>query len=315
MANRPPLAAAAVTFALVALAVAPFYDPVPRAQGAGETPGSPGGRIAITIDDVPWTGPRPPTRSVRADNQRLLSALKRRDVPVAGLVTCSSLRDGELLEPWLEAGATLGNHSYSHLDLNSTPLSRWLADVARCDSTLAAITGTRPVYFRYPYLHRGGTRHVRDSARSALLAQGRTIAPVSVDNSEWLLARPYVEAVAAGDSARISKIGQAYVDHILEAVAHFQAVARSRLGRDVDHILLLHANAPAADHLGSLLDRLAAEGFEFISLEEALRDPVYVRPDGYLGRKGLSWLYRFEPATPDLAEWDDAEAARLRRWF
>ena len=98
-------------------------------------------------------------------------------------------------------------------------------------------------------------------------------------------------------------------------MAHFQEVARTRLGRDVDQILLLHANALAADHLGSLLDALKAQGYDFISLEEALRDPVYDRADGYTGRKGLSWLYRFEPAIPEGAEWDDREEAHLRALF
>jgi hypothetical protein len=35
--------------------------------------------------------------------------------------------------------------------------------------------------------------------------------------------------------------------------------------------------------------------------------------DDYLGPAGRSWLYRIEPAMPERAEWDDAEADRLKR--
>ncbi len=98
----------------------------------------------------------------------------------------------------------------------------------------------------------------------------------------------------------------------MEALDHAREVARRKVGRDVDHVLLLHANALVADHMGALLDTLQAEGFRFVSLGEALRDPIYQRADGYAGPKGLSWLYRAVPATPGDVEWDDAAASRLR---
>ncbi len=90
-------------------------------------------------------------------------------------------------------------------------------------------------------------------------------------------------------------------------------MARRKFGRDVDHVLLLHANVLVADRLGALLDSLSARGFTFVSLEEALSDPVYARPDGYTGPHGLSWLYRAEPATPEDVAWDEAREAALRR--
>ena len=102
------------------------------------------------------------------------------------------------------------------------------------------------------------------------------------------------------------------VEHIVAATRHTREVARRKLGRDVDHILLLHASTLVADNLDAVLSALEAQGFEFISLEEALRDPVYQRPDSYLGSKGVSWLYRIDPLSEADVAWDDAEADRLR---
>lgn len=170
-------------------------------------------------------------------------------------------------------------------------------------------------WFRYPYLGRGQTVKRRDQGFAALEKMGQRIAPVSVDNSEWALARPYVEALNAGDTATAAAIGAAYVDHLVTATRHFRAVARERVGRDIAHVLLLHASALAADHLGAALDAIRAEGLTFVDLETAMRDPVYARPDAFAGHAGVSWLYRLAPVSADRWKWDDAQLEGLRRRF
>ena len=50
------------------------------------------------------------------------------------------------------------------------------------------------------------------------------------------------------------------------------------------------------------------------SLGEVLADPVFLEPDGYAGRRGLSWLYRVEPAIDD-DPWDEAAVAEIEARF
>jgi peptidoglycan/xylan/chitin deacetylase (PgdA/CDA1 family) len=274
---------------------------------------APGPRIAITIDDLPWNGPAPAEGRLAA-TERLLEALADRGVIATGFVRCAGIGpDAPLLQTWLEHGMTLGNHSESHRDLNSAPLELWLGDVRTCDARLRKVVGGPVRYFRYPMLHQGPTLERREAALDLLHELDYEIAHVSVDNSEFMLSRPYEAALSAGDSLEARRIGALLVDHILKAVRHAQDVARRKVGRDVDHVLLLHATLMVSDHMASLLDALAAEGFRFVSLEEALSDPVYQLPDDYTGRTGLSWLYRIQPASPEDADWDDAQAARIRR--
>lgn len=272
----------------------------------------PGPRIAITIDDLPWNGPAP-AEGRDAATERLLDALASRGVVATGFVRCAGIGpDATLLRMWLERGMALGNHSESHRDLNSAPLEVWLADIRTCDARLSDIVG-RPVhFFRYPMLHQGPTLERRQAALAVLRELGYEIAHVSVDNSEFMLSRPYELALSAGDTVEARRIGRLLIDHVVAATRHAQDVARRKVGRDVNHVLLLHATLLVSDHLGALLDALADEGFEFVTLEEALNDPVYDIPDGYIGRTGLSWLYRMEPASVEDAIWDDAEAARIR---
>ena len=103
--------------------------------------------------------------------------------------------------------------------------------------------------------------------------------------------------------------------HAVAATRHHRQVARARAGREPAHVLLLHASALAADHLGDLLAPLEAEGVRFIDLETALADPIYALPDDYAGPIGMSWLYRFAHATPEAWTWDDAQQRALSARF
>jgi peptidoglycan/xylan/chitin deacetylase (PgdA/CDA1 family) len=270
--------------------------------------------LAVTIDDLPWIGAVRPGET-RADAlRRLADALVARDVPAMAFANCQRLGAGApSVRQWLDAGLEVGNHSAAHLDLNRAPLRQWLADVQSCHVAVQQLTGDDTVWFRYPFLHQGPTAERQQAALDLLEQLGSPIAHVTIDTADWILAVAYSEAVAAGDVARADAIGSAFVEHVLRATAHYQDVARRKVGRDVAHVVLLHANLLVADHVGELLDALAARGFRFISVAEAHRDPVYDAADEYTGGDGLSWLYRMAPATPEEMAWDDAEAARLRR--
>lgn len=269
-------------------------------------------QLAVTIDDVPWTGARTAdSATVAQGTSRILAALARHGVPAVGFVVCDAME----LHPaataeWLYQGLELGNHTQSHRDINQG-LTPWLRDVRSCAEQLSRLAPQR--YFRYPMLHRGASQREYHRARSLLDSLGLTVAPVTMDNSEWLLARGYQAALAAGDRVMQRLIADGYLDHMKRVARRARTTALDRLGRDVPHVLLLHANQLNADQLDRLLSMLVAE-FEarFITLDQALADPVYRLPDGYRGTQGLSWLYRVEPARPELAEWDEREESRLR---
>jgi peptidoglycan/xylan/chitin deacetylase (PgdA/CDA1 family) len=306
--------------------------------------------MAITIDDLPWIGAVRPGTTREDALALMIEAFVSRGVPALGFLNCDRAGPGAPLpRMWLEAGLELGNHTAAHLDLNEAPLDQWLRDVRSCHAMVRELTASvqaaataQPApaelqaaaeptdvppasagqagapatrtWFRYPFLHQGPTAERQEAAVDLLQELGSPIAHVTIDNSDWILAVAYGDAVTAGDAPRAVAIADAFIDHILRATEHYQQVALEREGRDVPHVLLLHANLLVAEHIGRLLDRLATErGFRFVSVEAAHRDPVYDRPDGYTGSRGLSWLYRIAPPAPELAAWDDAEAQRLRQ--
>jgi peptidoglycan/xylan/chitin deacetylase (PgdA/CDA1 family) len=275
---------------------------------------APRGAIAVTIDDLPWAGATAPGESRLEATHRLLEKLAANDVAATGFVNCGRTSpDDPVLKAWLEAGMKLGNHTDDHLSLNTAETADWIAGARNCQDVLRELTGGAVVPFRYPFLQRGQTPESYGAARSALDSLDAPVAPVTIDTSDWILATAYIDALRSGDEERRRAVGDALVEHVARQAAHYREVARERVGRDVAHVLLLHANAVEADYLDAVLQRLRTDGYDFISLESAMKDPVYRLKDDYLGPAGRSWLYRIEPAMPELAEWDDAEADRLKR--
>jgi peptidoglycan/xylan/chitin deacetylase (PgdA/CDA1 family) len=297
------------------LAAASFLAAPGCVRGARPAPAPPL-RIAVTLDDLPWQGATAPGETRMHATRRLLEVLRARGVPATGFVNCDRIEPGEpILEAWLAAGMDLGNHTSGHLDLNRTDLDAWVADVESCHAVLARL-GPRAVhYFRYPMLHEGATEERRAAAAAAVRRLGYVRADVTVDNSEWILGGAYSRALKrGGDEAAQRALGERYVQHVAAAVAHFDGLSKEALGRSIPHVLLLHANALAADHLGAALDALRAQGATFVSLGDALADPAYAAPERYVGPKGLSWLYRIHPELLERAgRWDDEQADALQQ--
>ena len=296
---------------LVALSVLPSV--AAEASESGEQQSI---RLAITLDDLPWVGPLPSGDTAQQALERIAAVLRVHDAPATGFVVCNrAVEDEATLHAWAAWGNTLGNHSAAHRDLNRTPVDEWVADVAACDDYLERFGEAKLPLFRFPFLHEGDTSEKRARVVRALDELGLSKAHVTVDNSEWILTRAHARALAAGDARARRAVGDAFIKHILAAMHHADEVARRKVGRPVAQVLLLHANSVVEDYLDELLLALRKSGVEFISVNDALADPVYSRTDEYVGPKGLSWLYRMQPQSADDVAWDDAQADAISQRF
>lgn len=268
--------------------------------------------LAVTIDDVPYVGPVAPGRTRTEAIDRILAAAREHEAPITAFVTCRNAeRDGSDLRAWASDGVELANHSYSHRALDDLGLEGWRADVSRCQARITDVTGATPRFFRYPFLRTGSDRALRDAGLAALGELSLRRAPVTIDTSEWALVRPYVAALRAGETERADAIAEAYVDHLRMAARRYVGLAADLGHPRAPQVLLLHANALATDHLGAVLTMLRDEGFAFVSLEDAMRHPLYAREDHYAGDIGLSWLHRIAPGLEPAWAWDAAQRHAL----
>lgn len=280
---------------------------LPACAAGGEGPPEPGPvrRIAVTIDDLPVAPPnRHGIEAQRRITAGLLAALAGHGVPAIGFVNENRLeRDGTLdprrvalLEQWLEAGLELGNHTYSHPDLHRVPLAEFLRDVGRGERVtrpLLAARGLAPRYFRHPFLHTGRDPETRRAVEAFLAERGYRVAPVTVDNSEWVFGGAYARAYEAGDREAMRRLGDAYLVYMEAVVAYYEDQSRRLFDREIPQVLLIHAYALNADRLDGLLGMLERRGYRFVSLDEALEDPAYRSADRYTGSGGITWLHRW----------------------
>ena len=85
--------------------------------------------MAITVDDLPAHGALPPGTTRLAIAERMIRVLKQHAVPGAyGFLNAGQIdtspEHGDIVKAWVRAGFNLGNHTYSHMDINRVPVAR-----------------------------------------------------------------------------------------------------------------------------------------------------------------------------------------------
>lgn len=279
------------------------------ALAAGE-----GRQVAITIDDLPRGGDGGPSdlAGVRAMTDSLLRPFREQHIPVIGFVNGGrSQLDShglkQILGLWLDAGAELGNHSYSHPDINSVSLDEYTSDIVRGEAAIRqALTsrGKALEFYRHPYLHTGPTPQIKKGLQDFLDRRGYRVAPVTLDNADYAYAVAYLRPELQ------SRVRREYVPYMESIVEFFEQRSVEVFGREIPQILLIHANAMNAELMPELLGMFRRRGYRFVTLSTALADPAYRSPDEYAGRNGFSWIHRWSKTRgmapkgePDPPEW------------
>jgi len=272
--------------------------------------------VALTIDDLPRGGDGGGRTypEIRDMTERLLAPFRAQNIPVTGFVhpgqtelTAPDLR--RILDLWLDAGADLANHTWSHADLNRTPVAEYEQDILKADAVLRPIDearGKKLEFFRYPMLHAGSSAETKRLIEEFLAAHGYRNAPVTFDNSDYMFAALYMRPEF---HARVRK---EYVPYLESVVAFFERRSVEVVGREFPQILLLHSNELNSRTMPEILGMFRRRGYRFISLSDALNDEVYRLPENYVGPGGFSWIHRWSrtKGMPNKGEPDEPEWVR-----
>lgn len=279
-------------------------------------------RLAITFDDLPWVMLRnAPPADLAPNHARLLAELKQAHVPLIGFVNEGLLYQDNTLRPermqmlrdWLDAGFELGNHTRWHSDLHAVGVDAYEADILAGEQLLRpllAARGSRPRWFRHPYLRTGRTLQDKRAVQDFLSAHGYRIAPVTINSSEWIFAAAYRKLLDRGAGApELARLREAYLGYMQAKLRYYEERSIELLGYDVPQILLIHANELNASAFGDLVEMIRKQGYRFVSLDEAMQDPAYSRPDLYTSELGTSWIHRWAKAEhkPDTFFFGEAE--------
>lgn len=282
-----------------------------------------GRQVSITIDDLPrgGDGGSRSLADIRAMTEQLLRPFRGQKIPVIGFVNEGRQLDlgpeglRQILDMWLDFGADLGNHSYSHLNINNVPLDEYTADIVKGEPILRAALashGKTLRFYRHPFLFTGPTLEIKNGIQDFLQSHGYQVAPVTLDNSDYQYAALYTKPEYR------ERVRREYVPYLESIVTFFEKRSVEVVGREFPQILLLHASKLNSDMMPDLLAMFRRRGYAFISLDQALADEAYQLPDAYVGRGGISWIHRWSvtkgmkpKGEPDPPQWvQDAWGAR-----
>ena len=257
--------------------------------------------VALTFDDLPDA--LDDLAGMRRNTPELLRTLKLHNAPAIGFVNESKLHaPGELdartavLKQWVNAGMILGNHTFSHSRLFTTPLAKYEQDVINGEViTRRLMSGHKPyqLYFRHPYTSTGPNKEVKEAFEKFLAERGYKVAPFTIEDSDYIFNRLYVDARRDKDSELIERLRKAYLELNDAQFEFFERLSSEMFGREISQILLIHANDINADCLDQMLKRLESRGYHFVTLDQALEDKAYQTKDDYIGPNGPSWLHRW----------------------
>ena len=280
--------------------------------------------VAITIDDLPrgGDGGGGGFQEIREMTRRLLAPFREQKIAVVGFVNAgrTELAPQELrgiLDLWLDAGAELGNHTYSHADLNTVSIAEFEQEILKGEPALVwalQARGKKLEFFRYPMLHTGPVPEKKLAIERFLTAHGYRNAPVTLDNSDYMFAAAYQNPKLA------ARVKREYVPYLESVVAFFERRSVEVAGREFPQVMLLHASELNARMMPEILDMFRRRGYRWISLDQALEDAAYHLPENYVGRGGFSWIHRWSitkgmpnKGEPDEPAWVREAFAETRR--
>jgi peptidoglycan/xylan/chitin deacetylase (PgdA/CDA1 family) len=261
--------------------------------------------VAVTFDDLPATaGERGSDGEILAINRSIVGTVSKRGIPAVAFVNEVGLEADGRVDParvdalrlWLDAGLELGNHTYSHPSLNRVPREEYFDDILKGERVTKPLVESRGGtwrWFRHPFLQTGRDLDTKHAAETFLAEHGYRIAPVTIDNGEWIFAKAYATAAASHDAKAQKKLANEYVAYMNRKTDYWERSARALFGRDIPQILLVHANRLNADHFDRIAAMLVKRGYAFVPLDAAVSDPAYLSPDTFTGAGGISWIHRW----------------------
>jgi peptidoglycan/xylan/chitin deacetylase (PgdA/CDA1 family) len=238
-------------------------------------------QIAFTWDDLPAHGALPSGETRVEIGRKLIAAMKEAHMPpfygfVNGVFTQDEPLSAPMLKEWRDAGLQLGNHTWSHMNLNQHSLAEWEADTLKNEALLKTYMGDEDWHWlRYPNLAEGDTPQKRDGARKFLAEHGYKIAGVTMSFGDYLYNGPYARCVAKNDAASIAQLEASYLGAADATIDYTRAMSKALYGRDIPYVLLMHVGALDARMLPRLLKLYHDRGFSFISLQDAEKDAFY----------------------------------------
>jgi peptidoglycan/xylan/chitin deacetylase (PgdA/CDA1 family) len=257
--------------------------------------------VALTFDDLPVASTSDPAEA-RSINIAILNSLDRHHAPAIGFVIESRVRQiGEsqgrgLLDQWVRRGYDLGNHTLSHVEMNDLTVEQIEHEIVAGEGSFVAAlaeVGKIPRYFRFPENHTGNTKEKHDAIAAFLAQRGYKVVFCTIDNEDYVFDAAYRKILSNKDEASAARLRDAYLAYTSTEIDYYAGLHKQIFGREIPHVMLLHANRLNADVIDKVLELFEQKQYRFVTLDTAQSDPAYATPDTFVTEYGWMWGCRW----------------------
>lgn len=239
-------------------------------------------RLAVSMDDLfLWPDmPVAPGYDHLGITRAMTAAMAKAQVKGAYAFSATTPMEkapnlARVFDHWVEQGHHIANHTHHHANLNWVTVPKYIADIERTQTLIQPWADRAPTrYFRYCMDNWGNTPEKHEGVQAYLARNNFAAAPISVWFYDTEFLAPHWRAMRSGDADGAAYLRRAFIDTAERQLRVQAAAARAMFGRDPAHIWLIHGTPLAADCLDAILERFQAAGVVFVSLEEAMADPM-----------------------------------------
>lgn len=256
--------------------------------------------VCLTFDDFPYVQMgRYPVQVIKEKLSRFIKILEKYDAKPAAFINEIQLykdastidpRRVELLQMWLDAGFTMGNHGFRHVDLSFHSVAEFKEDVLKGEAIFGPLIKGSQKYFRYPQLEVGNTLEIRREVEKFLEENSYVIVPVTISAAEYKFATAYSKAFFSKNEKYKKKIADDYIKYLSAFIDVAEKQSELLFKRQIKHIMLLHMNELNMDHIERLIKLFRQKKYKFISADEAMQEPLFKTKNTFAGREGLSFI-------------------------
>lgn len=270
--------------------------------------------ITITIDDVPGV------RKYKSNGFKtpFLDKLDSLKLPVTiftneGMVYVNKNvgENFELLHKWASREyVTIGNHTYNHPKCSELSVEDYIKNVKRGGlliQSLAELNNKQIRYFRFPYNNLGKDSLHQVQVQQELKKLNLKTTPFTLDSSDWMFSWLYDYYVKKGETTKAKSIADTYINHTMKVIDFVEKQMMKSYGRNINHVYQCHDNNLNADYFHILIKKIKNKGYNFITLDETLKDKAYSQTNYYHHSWGVSWIFRWIK--------DDNERMKLMKQF
>lgn len=247
-------------------------------------PISPLGRVklAITMDDlllfrgVPFS----PGYSPLGNTRTFVDVFRRHGVK--GVYQFSNTAPAEdrpellkVFDYWVENGHHVANHTHHHPSLSWLSASDYARDIEKAETYLDPWLKVAPRRcFRFCMDMWGDTPCKCQEILQHLGKMDYRPIPVSIGFHDFRWHAAHYRVSRRGTVEEMDALRARYVQSAVRELRVHTANARAVFGRDPVHIWLIHGTPFAADCLDRILQAFTEAGVDFVSLDEAMADPM-----------------------------------------